>query len=304
MVKLPKVGGSTLGGVVRRIAAHSSLSGVKGAKWIQREPGVWAAHTPFRKLPVNNLTNAYLLLSAVRHPLQRALSQFYHFELSRSKIHKSLEEWHASKLETLHSVKDPEYRYLASQEMLDSLTMNATMRAAEVVHMYDFLVVTERMDESLLLLAHKLRLPWTEMLYLAAKVSTEQRSELLGSRTRPVVVHPPLLQEPEEVLRLIPEFEARNQIDYEIVRLANARLDQLADEYGKDRLHADLFQFRAALEKVRKECIKQDPPVPLVEAAKPCYYSDNGCGHECIDELFPLKPTQSFSDKTYRTNTV
>ena len=82
MVKPGKVGGSTLSGVIRHIAAHHGLSGYDNEEWIKDEPGIFAKHTKMRTLydNIKSLKQKTFLLTIIRDPSERCLSDFHYFQ--------------------------------------------------------------------------------------------------------------------------------------------------------------------------------------------------------------------------------
>ena len=82
-VKAPKTGGSTFGGVLRRIGAHHHLSGYQDAFWIMKEPGVFANHVTYNELSplLEQLTHPIYLVTMVREPADRAISQYFRLQM-------------------------------------------------------------------------------------------------------------------------------------------------------------------------------------------------------------------------------
>jgi Sulfotransferase family len=272
MVKVPKVGSSTLGGVARRIAAHHSMSGYTDSNWIFHEPGVWAAHLTRAKLPVAKLKLPSFVFSVVRDPLARAMSEFYHFRVTRKSQHTNdahrLDLQKVAFLRNVHNLQmrhlDPveTFRYAGSKHI-----------AQRVFDAYDFVAVTERFDESMLLLAHRLGVPWSQVLYVPSKVAADGRQERFNGHTFTFVPHPAFVQESAEVQLELVSFRRQNHLDYELHRLANQRLDQLIAEYGEVEFRAQLAEFQRALAQVAEECVRHDPPgLTFVKAAGPCYW--------------------------------
>ena len=93
-IKLSKTGGSTVGGVIRRIGWRLGLNGVfretgMFALGKQAEPGLWARHSFRSKLEgqkgdFQSLQLPSFFLSFVRQPVARVLSAFYHFNATRN----------------------------------------------------------------------------------------------------------------------------------------------------------------------------------------------------------------------------
>ena len=84
-IKIPKTGGSTFGGIIRRIGAHVGHNGYNDGYWIWKEPGVHANHARYEEVDplLHSLQLPTFLVSIIRDPAERAISQYYHFEVSR-----------------------------------------------------------------------------------------------------------------------------------------------------------------------------------------------------------------------------
>ena len=82
MVKPGKVGGSTLSGVVRHIAAHYGLSGYDTEEHIKNEPGIFAKHERMSTLyeDIKSLKQKSFLLTIIRDPSERCLSDINFFK--------------------------------------------------------------------------------------------------------------------------------------------------------------------------------------------------------------------------------
>ena len=97
-IKLPKVGSSTVGGIARRIAAHYGLNGYEsneitqvnkgGSKLAIKEPLVFANHMQMSSEEdfLATLKFPLFYFTWVRDPVDRCLSEFYHFQVSRKSI--------------------------------------------------------------------------------------------------------------------------------------------------------------------------------------------------------------------------
>jgi len=166
MVKGIKVGGSTLSGVMRHIGAHHGISGFRDDQWIGSEPGVWATHSSYSKLypKIKSLTMKSFILTMVREPISRCMSDFFFFqtakESTRRNSNRSPQDFedkvkYFSKFCTDHS-----YNYIRGR--------NGNM--GEIIKQYDFIGLTERFNESMVILKHLLGVPWRDVLYIPSKI--------------------------------------------------------------------------------------------------------------------------------------
>lgn len=80
-IKVHKVGGSTVGGVLRNAARRRGLEGVYSGH-LSKEPGVRASHGRMRDVApfVQKLERGYTLITWLRKPVGRCLSGFWHIQ--------------------------------------------------------------------------------------------------------------------------------------------------------------------------------------------------------------------------------
>ena len=247
-VKVPKAASSTTGGIIRHIAAVSSnASGTRDDHWIEDEPGVWANHRPYTELrdAIQALTMPTVLIGSLRDPFERAISQFFHFECSRSRAHDASD--------------DAILRYVSS------ITPNFQTQYLGLMHpkrspTYQALIVVERYDESLFLLAQDLGLPWNAVLYVHSKDSSENACH------HPQTLTPRVRQYRDEV------FRPENGRDYHLWRRTVEDIDhRIARHRPKFR------EFQALVNRTIARC-----PFDW----KDCYWDDNGCSIQCIHGVY------------------
>ena len=158
-IKVTKCASSTTGGVARRIAAKHGLSGVSEARWVRPEPGVWAYHGELHTKwgAMASFEHPTVLWSFIRDPVSRCLSSFYHLRASRA--HVTLTDAH--KIDFLNDCHDFMYRYLSPHQVQQG-TQPLESPQDLVDSVYSFIGLVERYDESLVLLAHLLRMRTTQ----------------------------------------------------------------------------------------------------------------------------------------------
>ena len=268
-IKVPKVGGSTAAGVFRRVAKHRNLSGYADAGWIRREPGVWANHGTLQAMgpKLQLMHGPTLLVTWVRDPVERCLSQFYDFDVSRRKTPPTDE----NKINALQGCENENFKYVRP---------SARATVAETMRVYGFVGSTDRFDESMVALKLTFGLTFGDILYLRSKDSASARNPGKKSkhhhRTRVRVPHPPLSEESEAVQQQArsDNFRARNAQDTELLQAVGAQLDSAARRFAK--FEEELAEYRQMLRSARGRC---------QHAADKCYWNDHGCGYECLDEI-------------------
>lgn len=265
-IKVTKCASSTTGGVVRRIAAHHELSGAHLTTWATPEPGIWANHGHLysKWTDLGRLRQRAVLVTFVRLPASRCLSEYYHFKETRRGASNEARR----KVAALKGCKDYVTNYVSPP---------GTWSARQLVEdVYSFVGVVERYDESMVLLASLLRVPLSHVLYLKAKNSNGGGADDLGVAFVP---HPPLEQEPREVSAYAAsaDFNHSNRRDYELHAVANAALDRRW-RANRAELDASLARFQGMRARAVELCGEHE------DAA--CYYNDNGCAYQCLDRHF------------------
>ena len=138
---------------------------------------------------------------------------------------------------------------------------------------YDFIAVTERMNESLLVLMHLWGLRMQDVLYLSAKDTSKSafyaehglsdKPDAQSARTRAYLGGD--------------AFRRLNARDLELYEIANRRLDELVSRIpGFDAL---LERFGAALAAAAERCEMS------TGSREDCVWRDGGCAWACIERL-------------------
>lgn len=277
-IKVDKTGSSTAAGVNRRIAAHHGLSGVFADHvWIAEngEPGAWSDHgqlsggddrdVSYDKLEA--LTMPYFLWSVVREPSKRAMSGCY-WAASQNQLNVTAEfllDCLKSSTNTNHHL-----RYLKQKN-------SSTVQ--DVIGLYDFFAMTDRYDESLVVLAWKLRVPLTDVLYITAKNTSAGMTPTNGNTP---VVQPPMEEEPLVVQNYLKTgFKEKNELDYILFEHVDRTLNEII---AANKLEEPIAQFKAALQEVQKECTPEGIDADYLGRLTECYSRDEGCAYKCVDE--------------------
>jgi hypothetical protein len=294
-VKIEKVGGSTVAGVVRHIAHHIGRQYTDNHEWIKEEPGVWAAHGPLKKLQketnFDNLTKKNLIISWVRDPVERCMSEFYHFEVTRH---------NGKKNETINTLDTDDRKIdFMTKRCLNYQSWYLSPKPAKkgtpvanvlepIMKTYDFIGVQERFDESMVSLAFQLNLSYCDILYLEAKNSTKDSSRgFLDELGNSVVMHKPVEAESDAVKQYIKSgFTDRNKVDFALHAAAKARLDASIASIGHERFKRALGKYQELLRLAEGKCTAKLGGEALSAAqAHRCYHLDEGCGHDCTDKV-------------------
>lgn len=268
-VKMHKVGGSTVGGVVRRLGEQFGLSGTRDRKWISSQPGVWANHATYSSLrkKISKLRHSFVI-GWVRNPVERCLSAFYHFKVSR----KGIEPTDEAIIRHARECKDEASRYLGTKR---------DKSAEQVAAHYDFIGMTERFEDSMLLLRHRLgpllgRIRLGDLLYLKSKDSNAGP----GAKDDLGVVFVPRKPYAKQSPRVrayfdSAEFMENNANDWDLWRAVNVTLNQ-GRELLSDETRAE---FHTMLTAAASRCRE------FIQEKRDCFWNDNGCGISCLDSV-------------------
>ena len=219
------------------------------------------------------LKRPVVLLTFVREPAARCLSEFYHFHVSRNAEAPS----ESNKIAALRGCNNIMTNYAGK----DAKSLPEDL----VSNVYSFVGLVERFDESVVLLASMLNLPLHTVLYLTSKNSSEGRRDPLG---KAMVAHPTLDAEPPSVRAYAEssEFRRNNALDMRLWKAAYTTLQARWAAHAP-MLEERLSTFRSMLGRARDECSPSSSNTSQsLDHVMECYWHDHGCGHVCLDRLF------------------
>ena len=296
------------------------------------------------------------LFSLVRDPTKRILSEYFHFTVSwlreeptdANVIKKAIKprqsnplirdltfdgelgrkmsaefEWFmydwnkkdvggTSNETTRNNVED----LLRNETILEPL--NYTQIVGDILDNYDFIAVTERIDESLVAFKILLGLSVDEILYAKASRSAGSFSNSKPLDTRPCMyLVPSFLTDGTRDFFYTPHKNERwieySRGDALLNRAASESLDRTIDEvFGRDRFERELTEFQNALAYAQAIC-RSEPDLVLGmcdEAGRSvlkdpnrtttCYIWSEGCDHKCLNERVPNPIPRSVLEGTQR----
>lgn len=170
-LKIIKVGGSTATGISMRIAKHVAERRDESF-WICR--GRWDHSYAFKLLEHRDRSQSFTW-TVLREPTKRAVSEFYHFQVSRE--NRSDDDSSFIKYLTKES-RSSRNLYLNVLSLEKNLFVFDDVPAIinQILSDYDFIGITERMDESAVVLMMLLDARMGDILYLNAKGKGDSRS--------------------------------------------------------------------------------------------------------------------------------
>ena len=237
------------------------------------------------------------LFSVLRDPTAKAISRFFHFDVSVgqkeptdeyfTKIMMRPYNYHAHLTDLMTTTPKP--------PLLPALAAGRdyTPIVQQVLDDYDFIVITERMDESLVVLKLLLGLEMKDILYIRAR-SSGSFSNGPGNGRNCVYLVPSFLTPGME--RFFASEQWRRQIEGDILmyQAAYQSLDRTIDALGRDKVQRQLMRFRHAQRYAHQQCAQDDDKVVHMcnEGGKftpfhqtTCYKWGEGCDHVCLNNL-------------------
>ena len=222
---------------------------------------------------LRRLTQPIFLMTTVREPASRCLSQHYYFN--------STPITDATRLEALRKCGDFMTRYLWPPGGAAAPHSEA---AANVLQTYDLVGVSERLDETLVLVAASLGVPLAHVLVASAKNSSRATRDPETGHLAPR--HPPLhLESPAvRVYAGGASFAARNAQDLALWRGANARIEARFE--GSPALRAALDALRGLQVRASARCAPEFTADGYPAHGLRCLFNDQACNYECLDRVF------------------
>ena len=158
---------------------------------------------------------------------------------------------------------------------------------------YDFLIVVERFDESLVAMQLLLDLDPADILYLSAKSSAaESYSHNSISRGTCVKLHPSFVSPAVKEYLESDEWYAKNYGDYLLHAAASRSLDMTIEALGRGRFNRALEEFLSLKRAANEQCAEKaiwpcsaDGKGQWDKSQLNCYNKDQGCGYPCLDEF-------------------
>jgi len=267
-IKVHKTGSSTFGGVIRRIAARHNLTGTSSREWISKEPGIWANHYKRGELrkKINLLKLQSFFITTLRDPAARCLSEINHFKVSRGQM----------KLDTGAKIRIFSNRCNSYQ--FDYIRDKGDLSVVDVLQSYDFIAISERFDESLVLLKYTLHLDWGDILYLKAKSEGS-----MDDKNKMILPYKKLNEEDEELKNFVENEWKETNTDYSLYNAALQRLENQIE--STPSFWYDLKYFKKISKEAQIYCFTaaQYDQSKTLQSQFECYWKDSGCGVKCLN---------------------
>jgi len=284
-VKPKKCGSTTGSSITVRIARSLALK--QGHPMCQ----CWTDHKPAYNIGVGNrLRSQSWLWSVVRNPTKRVTSEFFHFHVSRENASSD----DATFLRFLNSEDGRRtyenffVRYLqAKQRRWNPLAEDIASLFSHILEeqTYDFIALTERMEESAVVMQLLLNLATEDIMYLSSKTSGDYDDGRWNNQC--YLIRKSFISEGMKRHFQSQEFKSAIFWDELLYHAINKKLDMTIDALGKSRFDAALAKFRNAKNLVNQECASQVRLPCTSNGVKrnetDCLLWDIGCGFDCMD---------------------
>lgn len=250
--------------------------------------GPFAGH----KMYSQRIKGKSFLWSIIREPTDRVISMFFHMPVSRHNIEPTDRNFKHFILEEQVHLKHDYYLNTLSMKTFPYPAKDSSTRrdvANQILQDYDFIGVTERMEESAVALAMLLGLPLADVLYLAVKVHGGYDNG--GYNETCVLIKPSFVSDGMRDFFSSAEWQERVKYDRALHNAAHLSLDMTIARLGREDFAEKHSRFKQAVTVARERCqpntifscTKDGRPIPIEKTD--CIWGDAGCNFACLDEV-------------------
>lgn len=291
-VREMKTGSSTLAGVLLGIAHRKAKSILKSDIPCKMR----VDHSPARHMGyAHRDKKRSFLISLLRDPTKRAMSQFFHFQVGDNNVPPTDERFQRYLVNSAERMSNYYVRDLSMttiEESLDDMD-NYDEFVQTIINEYDFIGITERMDESLIVLKLLLDLDFGDILYMSAKNAGSFTVAGGGPKknARCIYIVPSFTTPGMKEFFASDFWKDYIAADLALYKAANASLDKTIDSLGRHQVQEELAVFQRIKEQAQAKCMSRtiyrcDATGRYVGAKNAsCLLWDVGCGHECLEEF-------------------
>ena len=282
-----KTGSTTVAGTVMRIAhrkKHLVQGGAPPTRACRHRSNHGSVHKDFRYQDRDKKKS--FLFSIIRDPAKRAISQFFHFNVvvGRKEPTDAIFQGEMMHPRVGHYyIKDMSFRPITQPKK-----ENLNLLVKEIIDGFDFIGITERMDESLVVFKMLLGLDLEDILYVRER---SQGSFSNGPpATRPCIyIWPAFLTKGMKAFFASDKWMNHMKGDYMLYEAAKKSLDLTIDRLGRAKVEKEVERFKAALKIAEEICGPRAISMCREDGFRvnqtTCYIWGEGCSHECLDEI-------------------
>jgi hypothetical protein len=281
-MKLMKTGGSTAAGINIRIAREAARRQNSNNQF-QFCQGRWEHAWGYEMLQGRE-RNTSFTWTIVREPTKRAISQFFHFKVSRENVTPTDYEFQRYLNSEMKVLRDY-YLQVLSSRMLFGIK-DPKIIINQILDDYDFIGVTERFEESVVALMMLLGLPMGTVMYLNAKRAGNYDDGAFNGCT---FIHPSNVSRGMNEYFDSARWKAVVGNDEFLYKAASRSLDLTIERLGKDIFQEKLEKFTRYQKIAEERCLPLEV-FPCTSAGvrnkkKSCLWKDSGCGSGCLDTV-------------------
>lgn len=296
-VKVPKTASSTISGLVERIARKYGKHGKCLVKDEHKDRYLFHGRDKEKSF----------MCGSIRDPTSRALSRVFFTNVSRrhkEPTDENVIEWlhdHSSQMGSvsngqggfqlnymsMHGIhKHSAYKVVDDEKVLNYESIELYVKG--IMDDYDFVILNERLDESLVVMAILLDLSLGDILYLPSKVSGGfyKTSHGCTKMTKSFVT--------PAVSKYLSSKEWHQEIygDVLLHSIINKSLDLTIEMIGKEKFEQQYNEYKR-LKNLADELCSPTAIFPcsangvnqVKQSRENCYNKDWGCGYPCLDQL-------------------
>ena len=287
-----KTGSSTASGINIRIARNVARQQGKQFELCKTRNDHGPTFTPGKDLFHDRSKSDSVLWTIIREPTHRAISAFFHFGVTRHGIEPSDENFKEYLQSNHHPMTD---YYLHALRTNRSATFrrgkdDPAMVVNEILQDFNFIGITERMDESIIVLMMLLNLTISDVMYLSAKKHGGLDDG--GGPTGCALIVPSFVSPEMELFLQSKEWKDQIQNDEDLYNAVNQSLDLTIEALGKVKFQENLEMLQLANQRATYECEdKVSFPCTVAGARRrssnetDCMWNDSGCGFDCLDSV-------------------
>lgn len=291
-IKVPKTASSTLSGINLRISSRH----------IPSNSNMLHCACTFHHHRASDL-NLYkrsrvetFLWTIMRQPASQFISKFFHGHVARHGAEANIEEFKFffNKKFHHHEFDPPQIDFISPRLLtLDDLKSKGAREdtVREIINEYDFMGVTERLDESLVALQLILGLDAGDILYVSAKVNGGYDDGAYQNKC--FKIPPSILSKEMKEFTYSPEWRKRFAFPTMLYEAVNKSLDLTIENIGQDVFAKALKEHRYLMSLVNDKCAptaifpcSKEGVLQTSKSNSNCYWSDSGCGYPCLDQLY------------------
>jgi len=293
-VREMKTGSSTVSGILLRLA-HTKGELIRSDKGPCR---IRIDHASALELQYGKRDKKRsFLMSLLRDPTNRAISHYFHFFVSKNKENPTDYNFQHVFLNQprIHNY----YTKDLTTEPIDLDKGDHSKIISNILSEYDFLAITERMDESLVVFKMLLGLDFEDILY----ISTRSNGSFTPGNNRKnnspcIYIVPSFLTDGMKKFFASDKWQKDlMSADNLLYKAAVRSLDNTIDALGRGEVERQVKMFQKALDYANTRCAKQTVSCCNAKGEyihnTTCYLWDIGCDHNCLREISLVEETDT-----------